>query len=91
MAMARLVVEDCERFDVQRELFRSRRLRFNTVTEGTWQGFRWRILLSETGSHIAMGGRRWELVSQLSSSSISVARRYLLGHDGRRTTCLLLT
>jgi hypothetical protein len=92
MAMARLVVEDCERFDVQREIFRSRRLRFNAVTEGTWKGLRWRVLLSETGSFIEVSGSRWELVPHPSSSSTRwYVRWYVLGSDGRRVTSLLLT
>ncbi len=31
-------VEDCERFDVSRELFRSRAVKFNAVTTGEWRG-----------------------------------------------------
>jgi hypothetical protein len=99
MAMVRLVVEDCERFDVQREIFRSRRLRFNAVTEGTWKGLRWRVLLSETGSFIEMGGgpdscracRRWELVPHGSSSPVDGVRWYVHDHTGRRVTELFLT
>jgi hypothetical protein len=91
MAMARLVVEDCERFDVQRELFRPRRLRFNAVTEGTWKGLRWRVLLSETGSFIEVSGSRWELVPHPSSSPLDGVRWYLVGSDGRRVTSLFLT
>jgi hypothetical protein len=97
--LARLVVEDCERFDVQREIFRSRRLRFNAVTEGTWKGLRWRVLLSETGSFIEMDGgpdscracRRWELVPHGSSSPVDGVRWYFVGSDGRRVTSLFLT
>jgi hypothetical protein len=48
----RVTVEDCARFNVQRELFRTRRLRFDAMTEGTWRGLTWRTLLSPSGSFI---------------------------------------
>jgi hypothetical protein len=90
--MARLVVEDCQRFDVQRELFRSRLVTFNATTEGTWKGLRWRVLLSGTGSFIEMGGCRWELVPHASSSSARwYVHWYVRDHTGRRVTALFLT
>jgi hypothetical protein len=90
--MARLVVEDCYSLNIQRDLFRERLLKFDALTEGTWNGLRWRVLLSETGSFIDISGHRWELVPHPSSSSARwYVRWYVSDHTGRRVSSLYLT
>jgi hypothetical protein len=87
----KLCVEDCLRFDVQRELFRKRRVRFDAVTQGDWSGLRWRVVLSERGSYLEMLGRRWELVPWASSSRVNGVRWYVRGSDGKLVTSLFVT
>jgi hypothetical protein len=84
-------VEDCLRFDVQRELFRTKRVRFDAVTEGDWSGLRWRAILSDRGSYLEMSGRRWELVPWASTSRVNGVRWYVRGSDGKLVTSLFVT
>jgi hypothetical protein len=39
---ARVVVEKCQRLNPHRDLFRTHRVKFDGVTEGTWKGLRCR-------------------------------------------------
>jgi hypothetical protein len=87
----RYCIEDCLRFNVQRELFRTRRVQFDAVTEGVWTGLRWRAVLSERGSYLAMSGRGWELVPWASSSRVGGVRWYVRGSDGGLVTSLFVT
>jgi hypothetical protein len=94
MARDTVTLEDCARFHVQAELFRTRRVKFGAVTEGVWRqtGLSWKVRLSPTGSFILMGGDRWDLVPHVVDNLTDGVRWFVVEHDtGNRVTSLYYT
>ena len=78
---SKFTVEDCQRFDVHRELAH---IRLNGWTTGSWRGLTWKTYVSANGSVIQIGEHSWKLVLRLASTEIGGTRWHVKGRDHRQ-------